>query len=358
MPGFTSSQWAAVKNSFQRWWEHEGLLVYLTAPNPDPATRIVLPQAPAEIMDAWTDPVYRCDQAEAWIANTVYLADSFPLFDTQIGPGSLSTFLGSRPEFVPGTVWYWPYIDDPDKAGPIHFEPKDNHWLEIHLNLIREGLARGKGQYKTGIPDLIENLDTLASLRGDSPLLFDLIERPSWVMDRLWEINQAYFDVYDLMYGLTRDEDGTGLFGPFNLLGKGRTAKLQCDISATLSPKMFRDFVVPPLRAQCAWLDHSMYHLDGTTCLQHLNALLEIEELDAIEWTPQDGRPSGGAADWWPLYRRILAAGKSLQCVGVRMEDIIPLVDAVGPRGLYIIAQEAASLEEAQSVEKKLEGYR
>ena len=40
-------------------------------------------------------------------------------------------------------------------------------------------------------------------------------------------------------------------------------------------------------REQCRWLDHSLYHLDGTQALHQLPALLAIEELDAIEWTPQ-----------------------------------------------------------------------
>lgn len=357
MFGFDSLAWQKVRNAFQDWWDGKRMLVYLTATNPTPGTDYPVPAQPADSRTAWLDPVFRRRQAEAWIARTIYLGDSFPLFDTQIGPGSLSTFLGARPEFVPGTVWYWPCITDPATAAPIRFDPSNNQWWDAHLALIHEGLAHNDGRYLVGIPDLIENLDTLASLRGDTPLLFDLIERPTWVLEKLSEINQAYFEVYDLLYDLVRDETGAALFGPFCLLGQGRTAKLQCDISATLSPKMFLDFVVPSLREQAAWLDHSMYHLDGTTCLQHLDALLALEELDAIEWTPQDGRPGGGSAEWYPLYRRILASGKRLQCVGVRNAEIVPLVDAVGPQGLYIIPSEPRTLAEAEAILKALEPY-
>ncbi len=41
--------------------------------------------------------------------------------------------------------------------------------------------------------------------------------------------------------------------------------------------------------------------------------LLAIEPLDAIEWTPQAGIEPGGNRRWHDLYRRILAAGKSVQ---------------------------------------------
>ena len=44
---------------------------------------------------------------------------------------------------------------------------------------------------------------------------------------------------------------------------------------------MFRRFVVPALTEQCEWLDNSMYHLDGTQCIDKLDPLLAIEALAA-----------------------------------------------------------------------------
>ena len=103
-----------------------------------------------------------------------------------------------------------------------------------------------------------------------------------------------------------------------------------------ISPEMFREFVVPALTEQCAWLDYSLYHLDGTTALHHLDSLLKIEPLDAIEWTPQAGLPGGGSPQWYDIYRRIKAAGKSVQAIRVDPEEVAPLIDAVGGEGLYI----------------------
>jgi hypothetical protein len=103
-----------------------------------------------------------------------------------------------------------------------------------------------------------------------------------------------------------------------------------------ISPEMFIEFVAPSLREQCQVLDYAYYHLDGTTALQHLDALLAMEEIDAIEWTPQSGLPQGGAPEWYELYRRIEAAGKSVQAFGVEPDEIHPLIEAVGPEGLCI----------------------
>ena len=119
--------------------------------------------------------------------------------------------------------------------------------------------------------------------------------------------------------------------------GPGKVAKLQCDMSATFSPAMYQRFIVPALTAQCAWLDHSLYHLDGTQAMIHLDSLLSIEQLDAIEWTPQAGIETGGNRRWYDLYRRILAAGKSVQVLVARTEELIPLLDAIGPKGVYAL---------------------
>jgi hypothetical protein len=356
---FWKPDWPAAQETFIRWWAREGMVLHLTATSPAPRPPEPRPSRPADVVTAWLDPVYRRRQAEHEMSRTHFLAEAFPIFDTQIGPGSLSTFLGSRPDFAPDTVWYWPCIDDPDAGGPIRFNPENNRWLDAHLALIDEGVAHAAGRYLVSTPDMIENMDTLASLRGDSPLMFDLIERPGWVLEKIAEINQAYFDAYDLIYQRVKDWRGGSVFSAFRIWGPGKTAKLQCDISATFSARMFRKFVQPSLQEQVRWLDYSLYHLDGTTCFQHIDPLLEIEGLNAIEWTPQAGKPGGGSPEWFDLYRRIKAGGKGVQCVGVEDHEVLPLLDAVGPEGLYIMLNERErTLDEAEAILKAVEPYR
>jgi hypothetical protein len=236
-----------------------------------------------------------------------------------------------------------------------------NHWLDVHLALLDECLRRAAGQVPVCMPDLIENLDTLAALRDTELLMTDLLERPEWVLAKLWEINEAFFAAFDLIGLRVRDADGGNVFC-FSLWGPGRTAKLQCDLSCMLSREMFNRFVALPLTAQCQWLDFSMYHLDGEDALHHLDALLAIEPLDAIEWTPRllsTGRPSemGGSPKFYDLYRRIKAAGKSVQAICVRPDQLVPLLDAVGPEAMYI-ATWADNESAAEKMLKDVEQFR
>jgi len=354
--------WPQVKQNYVRWWKQQGMVVHVTAPRRTPAEP---PAPPAETDDPviwWTDPKLQVDRQERRMADTLFAGDAFPYLMANIGPGSLGTFLGARPGFSLETVWYEPCIDEPDAYGPIRFTPENNHWWDVHLAIYEEAARRPAGRYLLGMPDLIENLDTLAAMRGNEAVLLDLIERPAWVQARLAEINEAFFTAFDLIHKTIRDADGGNTF-IFNIWGPGKTAKVQCDICCMISPGMFRRFVLPHLRRQCDWLDYSMYHLDGEDALPHLDALLEIESLNAVEWTPlgaygnRADSPSGGDPRWYDLYRRIKAAGKSVQAIEVRPEQAAPLLDAVGPAGMFVQIN-APDEQTAQKILADVQQYR
>ena len=67
------------------------------------------------------------------------------------------------------------------------------------------------------------------------------------------------------------------------------------------------------------------------------DALLEIEELDAIQWTPGVDKPQGGDPCWYDLYKRILAGGKSVMPSLVEVNELEPLLDAIGPHGVNVM---------------------
>ena len=76
-----------------------------------------------------------------------------------------------------------------------------------------------------------------------------------------------------------------------------------------------------------------------------------------LSGTPQAGIENGGSSRWWDLYRRILDAGKSVQVVGAKSEEVVPLLDAIGGKGVYIITQ-FKNEQEAEELLAKVEPYR
>jgi hypothetical protein len=350
--------WTACKENLNRWWNRKGLALGIFVGKCPPVESVPpVPPAPPDLTTKWTDPTYRRLRSENDLARTRFLGEAFPVLDCDIGPGSLGAMLGATMHFEPTTVWYDPCITDADLDRPIRFDRRDNANLQRHLGLLEDGLAHARGRYLVGMPDLIENIDTLAAMRGTETLLIDMIERPDWVCERVSEINDAYFEAFDLIYDRIRLDDASSVFNAFGIWGPGRTAKLQCDYSCMISPDMFERFVAPAMTRQCQWLDHSIYHLDGTTALQHVDGLLAIEPLDAIEWTPQAGQPSAGDPCWYDLYRRIKRGGKSVQAPWCEPQHVLPLIEAVGPDAMFITTY-TDSMEAARKMLDKVAAYR
>jgi hypothetical protein len=348
--------WGLSRKRLDLWWRREGPALCVMAPRQYAVEDVAEPEPPASCIAKWTNPAYRLQQAEHEMSCTYFGGEAFPYFDCHIGPGNLATFIGSEPDFTDDTVWFKQCIADPEAHPSLSFDPS-NRYFRDQMHIIQQGVSKAAGRYLVGVPDLIENIDILVSLRGMENLLSDMVDRPEWVESKVAEINKVWFEVFGIIREKVMDPWGGNTWSGFRIWSPGRTAKLQCDASAAFSPSMFHRFVVPALTEQCQWLDRSMYHLDGTQCICHLDALLSIPCLDAIEWTPQAGRPGGGNPMWYDLYRRILRAGKCVQAVDVLLTEVIPLLDAVGPKGMFIMTRTETE-EDARKLESRVDSYR
>jgi len=355
------ANWDQTQRRFVDWWNRKGLLIGMWgAPEVGRAIheRVEAPVVPGTLEERYCHAAFRAAENRYRLSRSIFPLDVLPSATTDLGPGSLALFLGSKPGFAEDTVWFHPCIEqelEPEKLPPLRFDER-NSWWRTTEDIIRRCVELSRGKYIVGCPDLIENVDVLSSLRGAQTLLLDMVERPEWVEQKVWEINDVWFTAYRRIYDLIKLEDGSSTFGAFYIWGPGKVAKVQCDASAMFSPKMYQRFVVPALMAQCEWLDHSLYHLDGTQAMVHLDALLAIEPLDAIEWTPQAGIETGGHKRWHDMYRRILAAGKSVQVVNVELDEVLPLLDTIGPKGVYMLIQ-FKDEREAEQVLKNVEPY-
>lgn len=329
--------WEESRRHYLDWWAGRGLVISMwehLAKEGAPHAEASRPAPARDRQQYWFDPEWRAANLHYQLSRSSFKADILPVANTHLGPGSLAAILGAELEGGEDTIWIQPRLD---QGGAIVLD-KSNRWWQLHLDLIRACKRYAKGDYFVGCPDLIEGLDTLTGLRGTQPVLLDMLDRPEELEQELQAVNDVWFEVFERIYQEI-NEDGEMAFCYFSIWGPGRVAKLQSDISIMISPACFRQFVQPYIREQCQKLDFSLYHLDGVGAIRHLDALLEIEELNAIQWTPGIGQPQGGDPCWYDLYKRIRAGGKAVMPTGVEVHELQPLLDAVGPAGLNILMQ-------------------
>ncbi len=350
--------WETARRNHEAWWRGDGLVLWVTAPREAPVEDVPEPDPPRDLYERWFDAGFRLRREVYRLSRTYFGGDAFPLFSCISAAGDLAAYLGCEVNLSPRTVWCDPCIGEPPEAsGPVRLNRVSRAFRD-HLAMVRLAARESRGRWLVVMPDLVENVDILSAMRGPQTLMFDLVDRPDWVVEKVAEINRAYFEAFDAFADEVRDAHGGNAF-IFNVWGPGRTAKVQCDACAMFGPRMFRRCVVPALTEQCRWLDFAMYHLDGEDCLPNLDELLAIEPLQAIEWTPRrlSVGDSGGHPDHWPLYRRILDAGKAVQAIAVEYDEVIPLLDACGGKGMFI-STSAPTESAARELAVKADAYR
>lgn len=328
------TNWDESRKRYIDWWNQKGIVLTMwehLEKDGAPHEEIMAPLPAKDLDQFWFDPEWRAQHLHYMLSKSSFKADIPPVANTHLGPGSMAACLGAELSGGEDTIWI---REDKDFDGEIKLD-EENRWWKLHQNLLRESKKLSQGKYYVGCPDLIEGLDTLASLRGTEGVLMDTILQPEVLEEQLQKVNDIYFEVFDRLYEIIREGDEM-TFCYFSLWAPGKVSKLQSDISIMISEKDFRRFAQPYLREQAQKIEYTLYHLDGVDAMRHIDAVLEIEELNAVQWTPGVGQPQGGDPRWYDLYKKILAGGKSIMANWVNLEELEPLIDSVGNQGLHI----------------------
>ncbi len=322
------------KKRYINWWNHKGIILNMWEHFQEgvkPHADIPMPPAPRDLNQKWFDPEWRADYLDWYVAHSSLMADMLPVANTQLGPGSLAAILGGVFEGGEDTIWIHP---NPNYSDDIVFNPNHPNYL-LHKDLLMACKRKAQGHYYVGMPDLMEGLDVLAAIKGTDQVLLDTVMQPEMLEHQMQQINDIYFQVFDELYDIIREGDEMA-FCYFSSWAPGKMSKLQSDISTMISVDDYRRFVQPFIREQCQKIDYTLYHLDGVGAMHHLDALLEIKELNAIQWTPGVGEPQGGSPKWYDLYKKILAHGKSIMACWVTLDELRPLLDNIGGDGVHL----------------------
>ena len=322
------------KQHYINWWNHKGIVLNMWEHFQEgvtPHADIPEPKPYRNLDQRWFDPEWRAQYLDWYVAHSSLKADILPVANTQLGPGSLAAILGGVFEGGEDTIWIHP---NPNYTDDIKFDSQHPNWL-LHKTLLSACKRRAQGHYYVGMPDLMEGLDVLAALFGTDRILLDTVMNPERLEHQVQQVNDIYFHVFDELYDIIREGDEMA-FCYFSSWAPGKMSKLQSDISTMISVDDYRRFVQPFIREQCQKIEYTLYHLDGVGAMHHLDALLEIKELNAIQWTPGVGEPQGGSPKWYDLYKKILANGKSIMACWVTLPELRPLLDAIGPDGIHL----------------------
>jgi hypothetical protein len=326
--------------------------IQLTAPKPNPHP---LPQKQhATLRERWMDVDYVVECADISAANTYWAGDSLPVAWPNLGPEALTACMGAELTFGETTSWSVPALHDWADIPKLKLDP-NSVYLRTLLDMLRLMLQVGKGKYVVGLTDIHPGADLAASFRDPHQLCVDLIDSPGQVRALNAQLYHSFFEFYELQRKVLLDAGQTLTTSWLPLyVPDGRYYIPSCDFSIMISTAMYRDFFLPEILAEIDWLDRSIYHLDGPGALRHLDTLLDIKKLDAIQYVYGDG--AAPASRWIEVYKKIQQAGKRIH-VSITPDEVDFFIDNLAPEGV-MLALSADSVDEADAILRKVEKWR
>ncbi len=343
--------WDKTMERFNGLWNRELIdrcCISVTAPKGLNSNQSLLNEQQKDKTKLWTDGELIAKRYRDSFENTYFGGDSFPRIPLALGAaGCAGFFMGARYEFTDSTVWFFPYVNEYREEL---FELDSQSFLYRKTIEIADYLAaESKGDYIIGMPDISGNADALAHMRGTDNFLMDLVDKPDVVLRVLEKIQKVRLKVSRQAFEMVKENNygGTSI-GWLHTWGKGWHDQMQCDLSVMISPLTFETFIMPELLEQAEIFDIPLYHFDGMEQIRHLDMLLSIEKLAAVQWTCVDGQPS--PLEFIDVLQKIQNAGKVV-LLYAKPEEVELLMTELSSKGLFLIV-EAASVKEAKAIEK------
>lgn len=339
-----------VLNRFDAWWEcgllDRPLLSIPIRSEPVQAS----PYKHKQHSKEWFDGPAILDRFEAWVDHQVFFAETLPIYWPNLGPDVCATLFGVELTFGPDTSWSSPIARSARAALELECSFDNEYWRFVETQM-RCSIERGKGKWLTGYTDIHGHADLLTAILGPTELCLECVEDPRSVREACHQLNQAALEAYRKGFAILEQASvpaTTWTPSPF----RGKMAVCSCDFSALISCAMFEELVLPTLLEEMDQMDRVVYHLDGPTSLQHLDLLLSLPQLHALQWVY--GAGNGPASRWIEVYQRAQKAGKAVQVLCDSAEDAWEVARNLRPEGAWYCVGESLELDQAELLLAKL----
>jgi hypothetical protein len=318
----------AIARRFEAWWQQDVVdrPIFLASANNNPARPITRRLDLLDDEDAWFEAKLED------VKQTRLFGDALPHIRADFGPVLLGGMLGGRLEFGADTGWTHAFIDDTWSNAPDWVLREDNRWWQM-LRARAERVAQdAPGRYLLCTPDLGGSADVLLNLRGASELCMDVLTQPERIRDSIDAIYPAWHRACTELYRIAMSQNA-GLCHWLGVWSSRPYLVPACDFNFMISPDDFNRLCLPDIARQATTIGRAVFHLDGPGAANHIDALLEVPDIQAIQFTPGEGAPS--ALAWVDMFRKIQDKGRSV-LVFCPPEEVLELSETLKPEGLAI----------------------
>jgi DNA-binding FadR family transcriptional regulator len=247
-----------------------------------------------------------------------------------------------------------PWLSSPSEAlERVRFDPQ-NPWLGKYLEFTTALVEQSRGRYPVGMPIMRGPTDMLGALLGQQEMVLATKMADPQVMRQLIErVTRAFLAVIEAQRRLTPPFHGGWSLGFYHVWTPGPAIWFQDDLSAILSPSIYRQFFLDSARLILAGYEHTAVHLHPTSFFI-LDELLTLENLKVVEVNKDSGGPS--VKEMLPVLAKIMETRGLILWGDLTIEDLELVRRNLPCRGLCLNVV-APTLAEAKARAKYIQNW-
>jgi hypothetical protein len=296
------------------------------------ATEDISALSSAEKKAWWFDAETQVDLFVKSIEGRKFHGETFPVFFPNLGPDVYAAFYGAELEFGEVTSWSVPSLHDLEDMDRLKLDMNNVYWQKLE-ELTTCALEQCAGKFLVGYTDLHPGLDCVAAWRDPQQLCFDMIDNPDKVLE-LIELAIADFErIYDHFDALLKARNQLSVSW-MGIPSYGRMHIPSCDFSTLISPRFFKQFGLPILQREVKTMTHNIFHVDGKGVARHLDAILSVPGVHALQWVQGVGDDLP-IAQWIPFLQEL--QGKEVPLiVDLNKHELDAFMEQMDAHGLFL----------------------
>jgi len=289
------------------------------------------------LKERWFDTEYQMGHFISNLYAHPWLGETFPMYFPNLGPNFFAAVLANcELEFGEVTSWCEPQIFEEGDIDKIYFHPESEYYQKM-IEMMNYALACCEHKFMVGYTDMHPSLDCVAALRGTQTLCMDMYDDPELVEKMVQKCFEPFLPMMDHFHEMLKERKQLSVSW-MNIPSYGTMHIPSCDLGAMISKEFFNEISLPYVKREVEHFTHNIFHLDGKGVGNHVDEIIRIEGIQAIQWVQGVGLDKK-IMQWVPFIKKIQGAGKSV-VVDLAPEELEGFLNVMDPQGIYLCVSE------------------
>jgi len=237
------------------------------------------------------------------------------------------------PKLDTGSIYSVPFLDGPEQVSRI-LPPENSPWLELLEETTRHLVEDSRGEYQVVQCAQRGPIDLASAVLGHSEMCFAILDKPAELRALTEVCTEAFITVVKAQEALIPPLNG-GYCTGYGVWAPGTVVRTQCDVTSSLSAKMYEEHFLPFDVEICKGFDYSVIHLHSGY-LHTVDVLLKEKYPTAIQVVLDTGSTPYTVHDLIPVFARILEEKPLILQGSMTPRELDEALEKLPPRGLYV----------------------